>query len=217
MSERTDRGEVMLEGMIIVILTIFLLCWILGVGFLYYQRYTVSIVTSDAATKIASTYNNPTSDIIMGYVATEELRSRDLYRGYPYSGEASNLQAVNEDRAEAYVKYMLDRTNFVGTVKDVEVTLKMVPDSYARRHVELTTRCEFRTPFGDFLRYFGMGRRATYEAIGCADCTDLSDYIVTTNYAVAWTDGTFTSGMGIVNDVVKLINSLVTLYNHQYT
>ena len=77
---QSESGEVMLEGMIVVIVTLFVLLWILGLGFLFYQRYVVSVVTNDAAVKIAATYNNPTADIVMGFVTTEDMRSRSLYR-----------------------------------------------------------------------------------------------------------------------------------------
>lgn len=104
--EKNEKGEIMLEGMIVIIITLFILIWILAVGFIYYQRYITNIVANDTAVKIASTYNNPTSDIVMGYVTTEELQSRDLYRGFTAE---SKLKDINEERAKAYVKYMLDK------------------------------------------------------------------------------------------------------------
>ena len=51
-----EQGEIMIEGMIVMVITMFILIWILGLGFLYYQRYVTTIVTNDAAVKIASTY-----------------------------------------------------------------------------------------------------------------------------------------------------------------
>lgn len=37
--EKNEKGEIMLEGMIVIIITLFILIWILAVGFIYYQRY----------------------------------------------------------------------------------------------------------------------------------------------------------------------------------
>ena len=37
--KRKEDGEIMLEGMIVIIITLFILIWILAVGFIYYQRY----------------------------------------------------------------------------------------------------------------------------------------------------------------------------------
>lgn len=206
---KCESGEVMLEGMIVTIITVFMLIWILGVGFVYYQRYVTTVVTNDAAKKIASTYNNTSSDIIMGYVGTEALTSRDLYRRF----KAGKLESINEERAAAYVKYILNKANFVGVVEDVDVELELVLDSTTRRHVKLVTTCTYNTPFGEGLEMFGMDGVYTYQAKACSDCTDYADYISTVDYGHAWTDGTFTNGTGILGSVVDLINTLVKAYN----
>ena len=119
---RGERGAIMLEVMIVMVITLFVLIWILGLGFVYYQRYITTVVTNDAATKIASTYNNIDSDIIMGYVNTEALTGRNLYRRF----SADTLHGANEDRAAAYVRYILDKANFVGVVDSVDVELELV-------------------------------------------------------------------------------------------
>lgn len=212
--KKREQGEVMLEGMMVMIITMFILIWLLGLCFLYYQRYVTTIVTNDAAVKIASTYNNPTSDIIMGYITTEDLGNRDLYRNFSVASSSSDLHAINEDRARAYISYILDEANFAGTVKNVEVNLELVSDSMVRKHVELTTVCEYNTPFGEIFEMFGMNRSAKYSVSASADYTDIADYISTVNYAASLSDGTYISQTGFVNSVVKMINSLITAYNH---
>jgi len=207
----------MIEGMIVMVITMFILIWILGLGFLYYQRYVTTVVTNDAAVKIASTYNNPTSDIIMGYVTTEDISNRDLYRGFTVGSNSSDLHTVNEDRAESYVKYVLDTANFAGTVKDVDVELKMVSDSAVRKHIELTTVCEYNTPFGEIFEMFGMGRTAKYTVTASADYTDMADFVSTVNFSKSLTDGTFTSGMGFIDSLIGMINTLVEVYNHSHS
>ena len=200
-----------------MVITMFILVWILGLGFLYYQRYVTTVVTNDAAVKIASTYNNPTSDIIMGYVTTEDISNRDLYRGFTVGSNLSDLHTVNEDRAESYVKYVLDTANFAGTVKDVDVELKMVSDSAVRRHIELTTVCEYNTPFGEIFEIFGMGRTAKYTVTASADYTDMADFVSTVNFSKSLTDGTFTSGMGFIDSLIGMLNTLVEVYNHSHS
>jgi len=203
----SERGAVMLEGMIVVIITMLLLVWILGVGFLYYQRYLVTALTNDAAAKVAATYNNPDSDIIMGYIAADHLTQRDLYRGF----KSNSFAEANQDKAESYVKYMLDRTNFAGTISEVEVTATLVRDSQLRKHVEVHTVCYFNTPFSQALTFFGMEGHAGYEATGRADCTDVIDYISSVDFARYAGDGLGQSG-----PIIKMINSLVKVFNHKY-
>lgn len=207
-----EHGAVMLEGMIVVIITIFMLVWILGIGFVYYQRYTVTIVTNDVAVKIASTYNNPTSDIIMGYVTTEDLSERDLYRNY--SSDDSELLLENEERTSNYVKYILDKANFSGTVENVDVDLELVADSALRKHVKVTTTCTFNTPFGEILDYFGMEGQLTYQSTACADCTDVAEYVSTVSFMKVLGSGSYLDDEKLIQNFIKMINSFVKAYNH---
>lgn len=209
-SWRQERGAIMLEAMIVMVITLFMLIWILGLGFVYYQRYLTRVVTNDAAAKVAATYNNPSSDIIMGYVNTEALSGRDLYRRAP----SSRLETVNENRAEAYVRYILDQANFTGVVDGVEVELRLVLDSTLRRHVELTTTCTYDTPFGEGLELFGMSGVNTYRVYASADCTDYADYISTVDYESAWAKGTFLGKEKFFSSILKYLNSAVKTYNH---
>lgn len=187
--EKNEKGEIMLEGMIVIIITLFILIWILAVGFIYYQRYITNIVANDTAVKIASTYNNPTSDIVMGYVTTEELQSRDLYRGFTAE---SKLKDINEERAKAYVKYMLDNTNFNGVVKDIDVQMELVEDSIFRKHIKITINCTYNTPFGDALNYFGMDANSKYCVSASAECVDYAEYMSVINGAAILNSGEYT-------------------------
>lgn len=212
-SMRNERGELMIESMIVVVITLFVLIWLLGLGFLYYQRYVAEVVTNDAAVKIASTYNNPTSDIIMGYVTTEELSNRDLYRGFTIGSYQGELLTANKRRAEEYVKYKLDQMNFVGTVESAEVNVDLVLDSASRKHVVLTTVCTFNTPFGEGLELFGMDSQITYEFSAYADCTDIADYISVTEFGSALIDGRIVKESGFVTSLIGMLDDLVAAYN----
>lgn len=208
--EKNEKAEIMLEGMIVIIITLFILIWILAVGFIYYQRYITNIVANDTAVKIASTYNNPTSDIVMGYVTTEELQSRDLYRGFTAE---SKLKDINEERAKAYVKYMLDNTNFNGVVKNIDVQMELVEDSIFRKHIKITINCTYNTPFGDALNYFGMNTNSKYCVSASAECVDYAEYMSVINGETILNSGEYTKNSGFVNSVVKVLNSFIKLYN----
>ncbi len=206
-----ENGAIMLEGMIIVVLTLFILIWILGVGFLFYQKYLVTAITNDAAKKVAATYYNPESDLIIGYIDASQLPNRDLYRAFSNAANGNSIDTVALDKADAYINYRLKKTNFVGTVKNVEVEFKLVPDSLLRKHVEIKTRVLFKTPFGEIFNMFGMNRNATYESVGRAECIDIHDYISTVDFAKYQMDT-----VGAESSLGKMLKSLVKLYNHVY-
>ena len=204
---KKEKGEVMLESLIIMTLTLFILIWLLGLGFMHYQRYLLTVVTNDAAAKVAATYNNPTSDLVLGYMAAEDITSRDLYRSF----SASNLVGVSQQKAENYIVYMLDRTNFMGTIDHVEVNVKFVQDTIYRRHIQVDSVCTFRNPFGNIMSMFGMSDTMKCAATGRADCTDVIDYVNTVDVVANATSLDWTS-----SKLVKMVNGILEVSNHIY-
>lgn len=205
--KKKEQGEIMLEGLIVTIITTLMLIWILAIGFVYYQRYLLTAVTNDAAAKVAATYSNPGSDLVMGYISCNELSGRDLYRGFTNNA----LFELNQSKAQAYVCYILEQRNFAGTIDNVEVNMKLVADSALRKHITIETTCTFNTPFGAALKLFGMSSQQTYTATSSADCTDIADYISTVDFASYQL-----SGNAVSSKVISLINSLISFFNHRY-
>lgn len=200
---KKESGMLMLEATFLMTTVILLLVWILGLGFLYYQKYVTTVVVNDAVVKIASTYNNPQTDMVMGYTTTEDLCSRKLYRNFVKSKSGKELLENNKDRAASYIKYRLTQSNFSGALQDVEVNLELVKDSFVRKHLKLTAVCTYNTPVGVGLDFFGMGDKHRYEVVACADCTDYADYMSTTAFIAALYDF---EGMGIVESASGYLN-----------
>lgn len=202
---KNESGEVMMEGMIVMVITMLMLVWILGIFFLYYQKYTVRIATNDVAKKVAAHYDAPGSEVIMGFITVEELANRPLYLN-------NGLEEANDGRADSYVKYILDKTNFNGVVKSVDVTVANTVDAMGRSHIKVTTECTFKTPFGEGLAWMGMSGERTYRVVSYADSTSLTDYVSTVTVAKAFTSGAIVKAPGIVGSTVKMINSFMGMF-----
>lgn len=204
---KNEKGAVMLEGMIIVVLTTFILIWLLALGFLNYQCGLLRAITNNAAVKVGFTYNNPTSDIIMGYVEAEELSKRKLYGNF-YDSE---LLSINTARAEDYVSYRMKKSNFAGTIKDLNVTLAVDADNMThtltRGHVTLRAECTFKTPFGEIFELFGMNRYFTYTCTAYAERVDLIDYIDTTDFVKNAGSFNESKAAALINSIFKRFNS----------
>lgn len=214
-TDNREAGEVMLEGIIVMVVTMITLVFILGIGFIYYQRYVVTAITNDAAVKIADTYDNPSSDLVIGYVEPADFVNRDLYR-WKVSDE---LQELNQSKAQKYIEYYLKKTNFNGVIGDVDVEVKFVSDSALRKHVEVESVCEFNTPFGFALEFLGMDRTFTYQASARADCTDKIDYISETDFqyrVMSANDFNGSSVLKVLKSGIKLAKKLIDKYNHEY-
>jgi len=205
MTSRKERGAVMLEGMIVVLVTMMILVWLISLGFVYYQRYLVTAITNDACTKVAATYNNADSDIVMGFVNSSDITNRNLYRSVS-QGDAQF--SVNKEKAEQYINYRLKKTNFVGTLKSVNVKMQLVKDSPTRQHVFLETSVTFNTPLGFALDFFGMKGTQVFSSSARSDCTDVIEYMSLIDF-----ENYVLSGGEVNSKVVKLINSLIGVYN----
>lgn len=205
MKKKNERGEIMIEGMIVVLVTMFLLTWLIAIGFVYYQRYLVTAITNDACARVAATYNNADGDIMMGFVSPEDITERNLYRN---ASETDAQFAINKEKATQYINYRLKKTNFVGTIKSVDVKMQLVNDSPLRQHIKIETEVTFNTPLGIFLDFFGMGSTNTYYSSARSDNTDIIDYMSKVDF------GNYVfSGSAVSSKVVKLINSLIGVYN----
>lgn len=204
----------MLEGTIVMIVTMITLVFILGVGFIYYQRYVVTAVTNDAAVKIADTYAYPTSDLIIGYVEPSDIANRDLYRW----SVSDSLKDVSQKKVEKYITYCLKKTNFNGVIGDVSVDVTFVSDSALRKHVEVTAECEFNTPFGFALDFLGMDGTMVYSASARADCTDIIDYISEVDFQarVMNANDVKSDALKVLKSCITFIKKIINQYNHSY-
>ena len=57
MKEKYDKGEVMLESLIVYTITIFLLFFILAIFSVLFQRWNIQTIANESATRVAQTYN----------------------------------------------------------------------------------------------------------------------------------------------------------------
>lgn len=201
---KRESGEVMIESTIVMVITLLMLVWILGVGFLYYQKYVVRIATNDVANKIAASYDAPSSDIIMGYISAGDLDKKTIY-------DSDEMAEMNRLRTESYVNYIMKKANLYGTVKDVKVSLEHSKDALGRSHIKVTTECTFDTPFGEGLELFGMTGTQIYIVTAYADSTSLTDYISVVSVADSLTNGSVVKIPGFVDSTIKMINSFMKM------
>ena len=143
----------------------------------------------------------------MGYISSSDAAKRDLYRNF----RGNSLFNTNQSKAESYIEKKLMQTNFAGTIDSVDVTMSVIQDSPMRKHIEIKAKCTFNTPFGVALELFGMNGKITYETTGRADCTDIIDYISTGDFISYQISSTENS-----SKIVKMINSLIKVFNHFY-
>lgn len=206
--ETGNRGEIMVEAMIAVVFTVFVLFMLLEMSFFLYQQVNIIVTANDTATRIAQTYRFPDSDYLIGFVSPEDVTSVSPYR-YFAGASQSVFKDVAAEKCRRLAQYRLAHTGMLAMKGQSQTTTKVVSDALGRRHIEVTVRAEFDVPLLSILRFFMPASKIsstgtyTMAATARAECPDLIDYISTINYAKQM------MGLNIGSETVKLINQIL--------
>ena len=89
-----EDGMEAIEGLLVITLTLFVLFFIWGYGFLLFQQFVVIRAADETANKIAQTYAYAETDPITGYISKEVKVALS-----PSRYQSGKLQEKNEQRA----------------------------------------------------------------------------------------------------------------------
>ena len=103
---RDDRsGEITIESMLVMIPTIFVLLFLISLGFLLYQHWNLQIAADDAVSKIAGTYAVTGADNRTGAADSKTYSAARQYRNIQlgFFGSQENHVKATDQRLERYV------------------------------------------------------------------------------------------------------------------
>lgn len=175
-----QTGEVMIESVLVMIPTLFVLVFLMSLGFLLYQQWNVQYVADDIANKVSITYTYLEVETVPGTLSKGNLADRDSYRYYGSNKEKYAVEA--DERGQRYGEHLLRLTSFAPRTEDEKIKVETEEDSFARRHVFVTVKGTYKIPFGEGLEIFGIDSTRTFYATSSAECVDLSDYLSTVAY-----------------------------------
>lgn len=203
-----QRGEIMLESLIVYSVTILLLFFILAIFSVLYQRWNIQTIANETATRIAQTYRFSTADESSGYVSQGTLTGVGPYR-YFTNAVTNTMESDAKTRMTSYAKWRMTNTTFAKNVKEPTYDVKVVGDGLGRRHIELTITGEYAVPFGSVLGVFGFDETTVYETKAYAECVDIIDYVNFIDYVKTQTD---LSRFG--SKTLKLVDSVLSLFDN---
>jgi hypothetical protein len=198
----------MIESMLVMIITIFMLLFVIAMFCILFLRWNLQIAANDIAARFAQSYS---------YLAYGDNVSFDTFKsGTPASGNALYIDAYRYifkkdpelETANEYAKERAKKSTAGFTLGEPAVEIKIVPDFIGRRHIEVRISGRYRVLFQDVfaIDIFSLARMFDYEVYGYADCVDLLDYLNTVEY-VEWVAG----GAGLKSKVANLIDSVFEL------
>ncbi|MDR2088613.1 MAG: hypothetical protein LBP73_04580 [Clostridiales Family XIII bacterium] len=207
---RYSRGEVMIEGMLVMIITIFMLLFLIAMFSFLFFRWSLQTAANDIAARFAQSYS------YLAYGGDVSLDS-----GKPASTNALDIDPYRYffnkppelEEAETYANERLKKSAAGFALGDPNVEIEPVSDFLGRRHIEVRISGRFRVLMQDVfaVEILNLERTFDYEVCGYADCVDLLDYLNTVAYAEWAADGAgLESGvMDLLNNVLELINEFL--------
>lgn len=175
-----QTGEVMIESVLVMIPTLFVLVFLMSLGFLLYQQWNVQYVADDIANKVSITYTYLEVETLSGTLSKNDIVNRDSYRYFDSNHSKYKTEAGK--RGDSYGYDLLRLTSFAPRTEKEDITVDTEEDSFARRHVFVTVKGTYKIPFGEGLEIFGIDSTRTFYATSNAECVDLSDYLSTVTY-----------------------------------
>lgn len=209
---KSDRGSLTVEATIIVPVVIFTLIALVFIGeFLYQQSYIQSVADRTAA-RGAEVWNNPSKDMIMGYISKDKMKDVCLYWRIPVL-ESSKAKNVKQSKIEEYTKYLLSRVSILDKPELLNVTAKMETDYIIYKKIRVTVEAEYKNPFAPVLRVFGLKDTITIKTYSEAVINEPVEFIRTTDFAldvVKEIDNGFFKGKGneVITDVREGISNI---------
>lgn len=173
---KDNKGEVMIESTIIVLITIMVLIAMISIGFVFYQQAVVTSVANEMAVSVADAYKFSDRDSFTVHNITYD--HVDKVKKYRTSFSILSMQNLYKAKAEDYVKERVALTSFGMNASTPKVDeLKIVSNNVGRLRVELSISMECDVLFDEALVYFGIiDDKIKYSASATAECIDLTAY-----------------------------------------
>lgn len=181
-TEKMQSGELLIEFTITLVTTIFILLFLLSLGFYFYQNTIYGIVANETITEISDTYK------FDGAVKAENISKDNLKDLKNFRMVRSWLGKTTSDRykerIEKIVRERIETTSLSMNKKDEvnKVELKVKSDKFGRCHLELTIESNAKIFLGGVLEFFGFDSDVKITTVAIGECYDLSAHMNTVRY-----------------------------------
>ena len=183
MKNKAEGGAIILESTFCILVSVFVLIFMISFGFFLYQQATFSIVANEIAEEITQTYKlrNVTNG---SSVSDDDIVGIGKYR---YLFFSYSFDSKNETKGYNIASVRLTKTDLAKNKGGLDVDVKTVVDDIGRRHYEVTLKQKYSFLLGDLLSVIGQQDIQTLEETVYVESVDVLNYIntvKTTNYGL---------------------------------
>ncbi len=183
MKFKDERGFIMIEATYCIMVAIFVMVFLLGLGFYLYQNTVVTIVANEIAEEVSQTYKlrdvEDSSDL-----TAEDIEGIGKYR---YLFFSSSFNEASETKLFTAADVRLSQTSLADSAQDLNVEVETVVDDIGRRHYVVTVSQTYSYLFGGLLEFVGLEDAQLIERTVYVESSDVLSYINTvklTNYII---------------------------------
>lgn len=203
-----ERGTMMIEATYCMVAVLFVLIFIMGFGFIYYQSVMFNIACNQCAEEVVQTYKLET--VTHNYEVTQQaVEDVGKYRYF-----LGNIQKASKTHLNTLVNERLAATSFALDGGDATVDIKPHIDDIGRRHYAITITKPYKFLFHNFFSggvikalNINSNMQATVYVEG-ADMLSLSNTIEFTEFIFRFLEN------GI--DAAQLITKFLTIGNNLF-
>lgn len=177
-----ERGEIMLEAVIIIVPVLILLFVLLSLSFFFYQEAMIHTMATEIAENIAKNYKF--TDLPM---ESQSLRLGDVNntKMFRMTFEQKNVNDAHQGRANGYVQ---DRASFTGMglhPQSANVSCEIHSTGIGRAYVKVTVSQKTDFFLSGILEMTGVADEETlFSSTVYAECTDFTAYTSLMNFDV---------------------------------
>lgn len=205
-----ESGTMMIEATYCMVAVIFVLIFIMGLGFIYYQSVMFNIACNQCAEEVVQTYKLET--VTHNYEVTQTaVEGVGKYRYW-----MGKIQPASEAHLNTLVNERLAATSFALDGGDATVTIKPHIDDIGRRHYAITITKPYKFLFHNFftggvIKALNLNSelQATVYVEG-ADMLSLSNTVEFTEFIFRFIENGFDAA-GLITKWLKIGNDLFGL------
>lgn len=179
---KKENGEIMIESMLVLLPTMFVMVFLIALGFLMYQQWNVQYVADSVASRLSVVYSYGNADIKSGEITIDDMEGRELYRYLDLFGGKEKMTGQAEAKGKQYGAMLFSLTNFAAAENET-ISVTMEDDGIGRRHIVVKVSGDYKIPFGAGLEIFGMRSTRHMEASSAAECVDIMEYFASVTLA----------------------------------
>ena len=166
----SQRGEVVVESTIVMVVTIMLVFIIMNMVIAVYNQQLVTTTATRAATDVAAVYGRASKDPFYGFMDDDDFENNSPYRYF----DIMDLDKKNEKKAKWYASYYLDKEILGDRPTNIYngITVEASHNAMLQRTLTVKVVEEFPVFSLNPTAFFGLNPKYTVSAQATAVCLD---------------------------------------------